>query len=81
MILYRRQGDYKQELKTINRAIKILEEIFRKRQPAFNNTIRSLSSTIAKVTGLLYQKGNSLFQKGELGKWNMRKETVTKKIK
>ena len=81
MILYRKQGNYKQELKTINRAIKIFEELFRKRQPVVNNRIRSLSRAIAKVTGLSDQKGNSLFQKGELTKWNKRKAIVMKKIK
>ena len=81
MILYRKQGNFKQELKTINRAIKIFEDLFRKRQPVVNSKVRSLSSAISKVTGLSDQKGNSLFQKGELVKWKKRKETVTKKIK
>jgi len=80
LILYRKQGNYKQELKTINRAIKIFEELFRKRQPVVNNRIRSLSRAISKVTGLSDQKGNSLFQKGELTKWNKRKEVVMKKL-
>ncbi|HUR67585.1 MAG TPA: bacterial transcriptional activator domain-containing protein [Chitinophagaceae bacterium] len=81
MILYRKQGNYKQELKTLNRAIKTFEELFTKKQPAVNNKIKALSMAIAKSTGLSDKKGNSIFQKGELAKWKRRREVVIKKIK
>src|SRR5688572_27153880 len=60
MILYRKTGDHHKELRTINRAIKIFEEIFNKRVPVFNKKVKALSTAIAKATGLTDKKGNNL---------------------
>ena len=81
MILYRKQGNYKQELRTINRAIKTFEELFRKKQPVYNKKIKALSSAISKLSGLADKKGNSVYEKGELARWRKRKAIVAKKIK
>lgn len=81
MILYRKKGDPKQELKTINRAIRVFEQLFRKTTPPVPRAVRSLSQAIAKATGLLDPKGNHLYEKGELAKWKRRKEVVLKKVK
>jgi DNA-binding SARP family transcriptional activator len=81
MIIYRKQQEYKKELKVINLAIKTFEEMFSRKQPAYNPRIKALSKALAKATGLTDKKGNSLYEKGELAKWKRRKATVMKKLK
>ncbi len=81
MVLYRKKRDYKKELATIKKAIKIFEDIFKKRQPTFNRTVRSLSVALSKATGLADKKGDNLYQLGDLSKWKKRKELVSKKLK
>ena len=80
MILHRKQRNYKEELKTINRAINTFEEFFKKRQPKFSTKIKSLSTALAKALKLSDKKGNSLYLMGDLSKWKKRKELVRKKI-
>ena len=81
MILYRKQRNYKEELKVINRAIKTFEELFKKRQPHFNKKIKAISTALSKAMGLTDKKGNTVHLSGDLGKWKKRKELVSKKVK
>ena len=81
MIIYRKQKEYKKELKVITRAIKTFEELFAKKQPVYTKRVKDLSRALAKATGLADKKGNSLYGKGELVKWKRRKLTVLKKLK
>jgi tetratricopeptide (TPR) repeat protein len=81
MIIYRKQKEYKKELKTINAAIKTFEELFKKREPAYNTRVKSLSKALSKALGLTDKKGNSLYEMGDLAKWKRRKQAVLKKIK
>lgn len=81
MMIYRKQQEYKKELKVINLAIKTFEELFSRKQPAYNPRIKALSKALSKATGLADKKGNSLYEKGELAKWKRRKATVLKKLK
>ena len=80
MTLYRKQGNYKKELQTINRAIRTFEALFKKRQPPFNKMVKALSIALSKATGLSDKKGNPIYQMGDLSKWKKRKELVSKKI-
>jgi DNA-binding SARP family transcriptional activator len=80
MILYRKQRNYTAELKLINKAIKTFEEIFTKKQTVHSRKIKLISTSLAKSLGLADKKGNSIYQKGDLTKWNRRKLFVQKKI-
>lgn len=80
MILYRKQRNYREELKTINKAIKTFEEIFNKKQTVHSSQVKSISLSLAKALGLADKKGNSIYQKGELTKWKKRKLLVQKKL-
>jgi hypothetical protein len=80
MILYRKQKNYKKELKTIDTAIRTFEAIFKKRQPTYGQKVKALSKALLKATGLADKKGNSLYQAGELTRWKARRQTVLKKL-
>ncbi len=81
MILYRKLKEPAKELKLINKAIKIFEEKFKKRQPVYNKKITAISKKILKATGLADKKGNNLYEPGDLTKWKKRKATLLKKVK
>lgn len=69
MIIYRKLKEYKKELKIINAAIKIFEEAFNKKQQVYNKKVTAISKVLLKATGLADNKGNSIYQLGELTKW------------
>ena len=79
MILYRKQKEYKKELRLIDTAIRVFEEKFRKKQPRFNKKVTSLSKALLKATGLADKKGNNIYEWGELAKWKKRKELLLRK--
>jgi len=81
MVLYRKLKEPEKELRTINTAIKIFEEKYVKRQPAFNKKIETLSRALRKATGLADKKGNNLFEPGELARWKKRKALLQSKMK
>ena len=81
MKIYRKQKDLKKELKTINSAIRVFGEIFRKKKPVYDKKIISLSKALLKATGLADKKGENVHQLGELSRWKKRKELVEKRMK
>jgi hypothetical protein len=79
MQIYRKLKDPGRELQVINTAIKTFETKLKVRQPAYNKKVTALSKALRKATGLADQKGNNLYEPGELAKWKKRKETLLKK--
>ena len=79
MQIYRKLKDPGRELLVINTAIKTFETKLKVRQPAYNKKVTALSKALRKATGLADQKGNNLYEPGELAKWKKRKETLLKK--
>lgn len=81
MTIYRKQKNYKKELQVINKAISTFEDLFKKKQPAFNNKVAALSKALRKATGLADSKGNNLYELGDLARWKKRKLLLQKKMK
>jgi tetratricopeptide (TPR) repeat protein len=80
MIIYRKQKEYHKELKMINKAISVFKERFEKKKPAYNKKITALSKALLKATGLGDKKGGSLYQLGELARWNKRKKLLQNRL-
>lgn len=86
MILYRKQKKYKDELRVINRGIKVFTEDIQRRQKGQiagaknKKQVAELSNAIMKSAGLKDRKGNSTYLPGPLAKWTKRKEVVEKRL-
>lgn len=87
MILYRKQKKYKDELRVINRAIKVFTEDYARHQKnqivtARNKKqVKELSAAIMRKAGLTDKKGNETYLPEPIGKWTKRKAVVEKKLK
>lgn len=80
MILYRKEKDYKKELAIINTAIRLFEKRFREISTTHSAKVKSLSRSLLIATGLGDDKGNNLYQPGELSRWKKRKVVVEKRF-
>ncbi|MEO6613263.1 MAG: hypothetical protein ABIT05_15370 [Chitinophagaceae bacterium] len=80
MAIYRKLKDPGKELKVINKVIKAFEAKFQTRIPGYDKKVIRLSKALRKMTGLADEKGNNLYQWGDLGKWKKRKELILKKL-
>src|SRR5689334_2820817 len=81
MIVYRKLKEYKKELQTVERAIDRFEEHYKKHQPIHNKKIATLSKALLKATGLADNKGNNIYEPGELMRWKKRRDLLLKKLK
>ena len=87
MVLYRKQKKYKDELRVINRGIKVFTEDHQRRQKSQiaearnKKQVQELSNAIMKKAGLIDRKGKDVYLPGPLGKWMKRKEVVEKRMK
>jgi len=87
MILYRKQKKYKDELRVINRAIKVFTDDYARHQKnqivtARNKKqVKDLSAAIMRKSGLTDKKGNETYLPEPIGKWMKRKAVVEKKLK
>ena len=84
MIIYRKLKRYKDELRVINRGIKVFEDHYNK--PASRNKqkqekLATLSNAFMKTAGLKDKKGNLLFIPEPIAKWMKRRSVVEKKLK
>ena len=84
MIIYRKLKKYKEELRIINRGIKLYENFYNK--PNRKNSTKqkqlvSLSDAFMKSAGLKDKKGNLLYLPEPLARWTKRKGMVEKKLK
>ena len=83
MILYRKLKLYKEELRTINKGIKVFEDIYKKptgRKSAKQEKLTTLSNAFMKSAGLKDKKGNLLYTPEPLSRWMKRKRVVEKKL-
>lgn len=86
MILYRRQKQYKDEIRVINKAIKVFSQDYerhRKEQlPAAHSRkkVRDLSAAIMKKAGLYDRKGNDIYAPEPIARWMKRKAVAVKRM-
>jgi hypothetical protein len=81
MMIYRKNKDYRNELRIINTGINAFTEYYKPESISNNKSVARLSRQLNKLVGLTDEKGNSLFDAGPIGKWKMRKGVVLKKLK
>ena len=79
MIIYRKQKDYKLELRTIKNGIKAYEQFYRSRASK-SKKIADLSSKLSISVGLTDKKGNVVYEPEPISKWKKRKAVVEKKL-
>lgn len=80
MILYRREKDYKNELRIINTGIKAFEDFYRSRKSG-SKKIAEISKKLNRSFGFTDKKGNMLYDPKPIAQWKKRKAVVQKKIK
>lgn len=83
MIIYRKLKQYKDELRIINKAIKLYEDFYKKpvRKSAKQQKLATLSNAFIKSAGLKDKKGNLLYVPEPISRWMKRKAVVEKKLK
>jgi tetratricopeptide (TPR) repeat protein len=83
MILYRKEKKYKDELRVINKGIRLFTDSYKKSSTKVGRgkKLSDLSEAFMKTSGLKDRKGNLLYQPEPIGKWTKRKQVVEKKIK
>jgi len=84
MIIYRKQKEYKNELRVIKRGIEVFQQTFKERvkhslaKRVSDRKLEQLSNAIMKASG---QKKEELPFPDPIDKWLKRKEIVEKKLK
>lgn len=81
MIIYRKQKEYKKELKLINAAIKAYQQFYKSHQHTGSKKIAEISKKLNRSFGLTDKKGNNLYQPEPIAGWEKRKAVVQKRIK
>src|SRR5687768_12832509 len=82
MIIYRKNKEYKKEKAVIVAGINAFQQFY-KNASKFQATkkVAALSKALLKATGLSDKKGQPLYEREPLGRWNKRRRTVEKKLK
>jgi len=84
MIIYRKEKEYKNELRVIKRGIEVFQQNFKERvkhslaRRVTDKKLEQLSNAIIKISG---QKKEELHFPDPIDKWLKRKEIVEKKLK
>ena len=81
MTIFRRQKEYKKELRIINNGIKVFEKFYRSQSHHKSKSITEISNKLNRSVGLIDKKGNSLYDPEPIAKWKKRKAVVEKRIK
>jgi tetratricopeptide (TPR) repeat protein len=83
MIIYRKLKQYKDELRIIEKGIRLFEQHYKRpaRKSARQQQISTLSNAFLKTAGLKDKKGNLLYTPEPLSRWMKRKAVVQKKLK
>jgi tetratricopeptide (TPR) repeat protein len=82
MIIYRKQKEYRKELKVIKAAVKAYEQFYKSKSThSKSRKIAEISNALLKSTGLADKKGNHLYEPEPIGTWKKRKLLVEKKLK
>ncbi len=86
MIAYRKEKNYKEELRIINKGIAVFEKKYKAQQKKLftgsknRKNIEALSTKINKQTGLTGKTGDPVYIPEPLNKWMKRKKTVIAKM-
>ena len=80
MILYRKEKNYKKELRIITAGIKAFESFYKSKKIR-SKKIAEISQKLNRSFGFTDKKGNSLYDPEPIARWKKRKEVVEKKIK
>ena len=80
MILYRKEKNYKNELRIINTGIKSFESFYRSKKSR-SKKIAEISKKLNRNFGFTDKKGNTIYDPEPIARWKKRKDTVEKKIK
>lgn len=80
MILYRKEKDYKKELRLINSGIKAFENFYRSKKTG-SKKIAEISKKLNRSFGFTDKKGNAVYDPEPIARWKKRKVTVEKRIK
>ena len=80
MILYRKEKDYKKELKLINAGIKAFESFYKSKKSG-SRKIAEISKKLNRSFGFTDKKGNAVYDPEPIARWKKRKLTVEKRIK
>lgn len=80
MMIYRKQKDFKNELRVINSGIQTFQDFYMPSAVGKHKTIISLSKKLNVLIGLTDSKGRSLAEAEPIKKWKKRKEIVLKKL-
>ena len=80
MILYRKEKDYKNELRIITKGIKSFEDLYKSKKSG-SKKIAEISKKLNRSFGFTDKKGNMLYDPKPIAQWKKRKAVVQKKIK
>lgn len=80
MILYRKDKNYKKELRLINSGIKAFESFYRSKK-SNSRKIAEISKKLNRSFGFTDKKGNAVYEPEPIARWKKRKINVEKKIK
>jgi tetratricopeptide (TPR) repeat protein len=84
MVIYRKLKQYNDELRIIDKGIRLFEEHYKKpvrKNSARQQQISTLSNAFLKTAGLKDKKGKLLYIPEPISRWMKRKAVVEKKIK
>jgi len=81
MTIFRKQKEYKKELRIISNGIKVFEKFYRSQSRHKSKRITDISNKLNRSVGLIDRKGNSLYEPEPIAKWKKRKAVVEKRIK
>ena len=80
MILYRKETDYKKELRLITAGIKSFEKFYRSKKSR-SKKIVDISNKLNRSFGFTDKKGNNVYDPEPIARWKKRKTVVENKIK
>jgi len=82
MILYRKEKKYNDELRVINKGIKVFTQFYKKSiaKTAKGKKLSDLSEAFMMSAGLKDRKGTLVYQPEPIGRWMKRKEIASRKI-
>ncbi len=80
MIIYRKEKNYKKELRIIIAGIKAFETFYRSKKSR-SKKIVDISQKLNRIFGFTDKKGNTLYDPEPIARWKKRKAVVEKKIK
>jgi len=80
MKIYRKEKAYKKELAIINSGIKVYEKYYNDHSGKHSKQVKTISEKLNKSFGLVDKKGTKLYNPEPIGKWQIRKELVNKKL-